>query len=102
MKEVAIAIAIKKYLSEKVDEQHVVHIAVQKTGNLPNRVPFTCNVLRQTTLDKFMDEETGHPDYVGPYHVHFTVHARYMQAEKIIGTMNMLAEHLEGLMYLKR
>ena len=96
------ALAIEKYLSEKVDEEHVVHIVIQKTGNLPNRVPFTCNVYRQTTLDKFMDEETGYPDYVGPYHVHFTVHARYMQAEKIIDTMNMLAEHLEGLMHLKR
>ena len=48
MKEAAIAIG--KYLSEKVDEEHVIHIVVQKTGNLPKRVPFICNVYRQQRL----------------------------------------------------
>lgn len=95
-------IAIEKYLSEKVDEEHIVHIAVQKTGNLPNRVPFICNVFRQTTLDKFLEEETGYPDFVGPYHIHYTVHARYLKPEKINQLMDDMAEHLDAMMFLKR
>tara|TARA_R110000751_G_scaffold175059_1_gene281325 strand:- start:2092 stop:2400 length:309 start_codon:yes stop_codon:yes gene_type:complete len=88
---------MERYLKDRLPEGYKLKIASSQGGNLPNRAPFIRRTFRQTTLDEFM-EGSGYGGSDIPasnVEICYTVHPRWLNAEKVLELLDLLLKDMD-------
>ena len=92
---------IEKILNDMIGDFNV-NVKVNKTnGKLPDRKTFTRNILRQTTLDEYMDID-GTPVHKHPLNIIYTVMPNQLRKDKLYDLVDELVKNLNKYLYTLR
>ena len=92
---------IEKILNDTIGDFNVT-VKVNKTnGKLPNRKNYSRSVLRQTTLDEYMDLD-GTPVHKHPLNIIYTVMPNHLRKDKLYDLVDELVKDLNKYLYTLR
>tara|TARA_R110001583_G_scaffold19862_3_gene77114 strand:- start:3828 stop:4127 length:300 start_codon:yes stop_codon:yes gene_type:complete len=92
---------IEKILNDTISDFNVT-VKVNKTnGKLPDRKTYSRSVLRQTTLDEYMDLD-GTAVHKHPLNVIYTVMPNHLRKDKLYDLVDELVKDLNKYLYTLR
>ena len=100
---IEVLMLIEKMMNEKIGDFNI-NVKVNKTnGRLPNRQIFTRNVLRQSTLDEYMDMGIDSALVLRhPLMVIYTVIPNHLKKDKLYDLVDMLIKDLDKYLFSLR